>query len=116
MNVVGMNASTGAQIADMEHIRQSIRDILTTRIGTRVMRRNYGSIVPELIDHPANPATQLRLMASTVMAIIRWEPRVLVTKVSFSLDMDGKAVLDMDGMRRDGPRSGRPFSLNVPVS
>ena len=112
----GMNASTGARLDDLDHIRQSIRDILTTRIGTRVMRREYGSIVPELIDQPANPATQLRLMAATVMAIIRWEPRVLVTRVRFSLDMQGNAVLDMEGQRRDGPRAGKSFSLNMQVS
>lgn len=108
-----MNASTGARIDDLDHISQSIRDIITTRIGTRVMRREYGSIVPELIDQPANPATQLRLNAATIMAIIRWEPRVLITKVKFSLDMAGTAVLEMEGERRDGPRAGKPFNLNV---
>lgn len=116
MNVTGMNASTGRHMGDIEHIRQSIRDILTTRIGTRTMRREYGSIVPELIDQPGNPATQLRLMAATVMAVIRWEPRVLITRTQFTIGMDGKGTLDMEGVRRDGPRSGTPFNFNVPVT
>lgn len=114
--MTGMNASTGERMDDMEHIGQSIRDILTTRIGTRCMRREYGSLVPELIDQPGNPATRLRVMAATVMAIIRWEPRVLITRTQFSIDMDGKGILDMEGVRRDGPRSGRSFSLNVRVA
>ena len=116
MSVTGMNASTGKSMGKTEHIRQSIRDILTTRLGTRCMRRHYGSIVPELIDQPANPATQLRLMAATVMAVIRWEPRVLITRTQFSIDTDGKGILDMEGVRRDGPRSGRPFNARIGVS
>lgn len=113
MTARGMNASTGTAIDGMNHIMQSIRDILTTRIGTRTMRRQYGSIVPELIDQPANPTTQLRLMGATTMALARWEPRVIIIKVGISLGMDGSAVVDLDGIRRDGPRAGNPFSGSV---
>ncbi|NBO96416.1 MAG: phage baseplate protein, partial [Betaproteobacteria bacterium] len=41
--MLGINAQTGQPLAGIDHLRQSIRDILTTRIGTRVMRRDYGS-------------------------------------------------------------------------
>lgn len=37
------------------HIAQSIRNILFTRIGTRLMREEYGSFIPDLIDMPAGP-------------------------------------------------------------
>lgn len=110
-----MNASTGRALGEMDHIRQSIRDILTTRIGSRVMRRDYGSLIPELIDHPANAANQLRLKAATVMAVMRWEPRVALTRVGFSFDAAGVAVIDMEGMRRAGPRTGSAVSLSVQV-
>ncbi len=116
MKFTGMNASTGKSISYADHIRQSIKDIFTTRIGTRTMRREYGSIVPELIDQPGNLSTQLRLMSATVMAVIRWEPRVLITKTQISIGTDGKGVLDMDGVYRDGPRSGKPFSFKIPVA
>jgi phage baseplate assembly protein W len=116
MKVTGMNASTGKPMEDMEHIVQSIRDILTTRLGTRCMRRHYGSIVPELIDQPTHQATQLRLQAASVMAIMRWEPRVLITWTQFAIDMAGKGVLEFDGVRRDGPRAGRPFNFRVPIA
>lgn len=112
----GMNRESGAGISDLAHIRQSIRDILTTRIGTRVMRRDYGSLVPELIDQPFNGATQLKLMAATIMAIIRWEPRVIVKKIEISLDADGKTILDMQAERRDGPRSGTSYNLSIAVT
>ena len=36
---LGMNAHTGLAISEVEHIRQSVRDILVTPVGSRVMRR-----------------------------------------------------------------------------
>lgn len=40
---IGMNRETGKALTGIEHIQQSIRDILVTPIGSRVMRRKYGS-------------------------------------------------------------------------
>ncbi|EDA1042628.1 baseplate assembly protein, partial [Salmonella enterica subsp. enterica] len=36
---MGMNRNTGLAISDSEHIGQSMRDILLTPVGSRVMRR-----------------------------------------------------------------------------
>ena len=47
---LGMNSQTGLSIAEVEHIRQSVRDILVTPVGSRVMRREYGSLLSALID------------------------------------------------------------------
>ncbi|MDI5405236.1 thiamine pyrophosphate-binding protein, partial [Salmonella enterica subsp. enterica serovar Lubbock] len=40
-----MNRNTGLAISDSEHISQSMRDILLTPVGSRVMRREYGSLL-----------------------------------------------------------------------
>ncbi|HHH7531540.1 TPA: baseplate assembly protein, partial [Escherichia coli] len=48
----GMNRNTGLGISDTEHISQSMRDILLTPVGSRVMRREYGSLLSALIDMP----------------------------------------------------------------
>ncbi len=50
----GTDANTGKALSGLEHLRQSVRDILTTPIGTRVMRREYGSQLYALIDAPLN--------------------------------------------------------------
>ena len=110
-----MNRDTGKAIDDVAHIRQSIRDILTTPVGSRIMRRSYGSILPDLIDQPANPANRLRLMNATVMAIIKWEPCVIVNSVSLALSMDGQAQIDLEATRRDGQRAGRRINISVPI-
>ena len=58
---------------DVDHLRQSVADILSTPIGSRVMRRDYGSLVPALLDQPDNNATQARLRAAVASALMRWE-------------------------------------------
>lgn len=89
MQAAGMSRNSGELLSSDNHLRQSIHDILTTPLGTRIMRRSYGSLLPFLIDSPANEATRLRLMAATATALIRWEPRIKVSKVTLSLIADG---------------------------
>lgn len=118
---VGMSATTGRRIAEIDHIRQSVRDILTTPIGSRVMRREYGSLLPELIDQPLNGATLLRAYAATVMALtprlspqgILGEPRIEVRRVQFVVGDAGQLTVDIEAVRVDGPRAGRRADLSV---
>lgn len=104
----GMSRTTGTSLVDLDHLRQSVGDILTTPIGSRIERREYGSDVPDLIDAPYNDTTRLQLMSAIVSALARWEPRVQVLKLEivpqddpgkFSLDLD--LVVDADGIPSD---------------
>lgn len=96
--MIGMNATTGQAIGGIEHIRQSLRDILTTPIGSRVMRREYGSEVPELIDQPLNDATRLRIFAATAYAVMLWEQRINLTSLQLERNDSGTAILIMSGI------------------
>jgi phage baseplate assembly protein W len=111
----GMSATTGTRLDGDAHIRQSVRDILTTPIGSRLMRRDYGSLLPDLIDHPGNAANRLRLMSATVMALLRWEPRLAISHTTIDIDDAGNVVVDLDAVRRSGPRAGSPINLSVPI-
>lgn len=73
-----MNAKTGRMMSLNEHVQQSIQNILFTRIGTRLERENYGSLLPELLDTPLNEVTLLRCNAAVIMAIAKWEPRFVI--------------------------------------
>jgi len=42
---LGMNSDTGEAITDIDHIRQSMRDILMTPEGSRLQPRDYGSLL-----------------------------------------------------------------------
>ncbi|EWH00544.1 GPW/gp25 family protein [Halomonas sp. BC04] len=116
--MAGMNAHTGQPLDGLEHIRQSVRDILTTPIGSRVMRRDYGSLLPDLIDQPLHDATLLQAYAATVIALLRWEPRINVTAIrrSVSADHPGTAVLEIDGQTRGGSGEAQPIQLEVPIT
>lgn len=108
-----INRTTGQPISEREHIRQSIADILTTAIGSRVMRREYGSLIPELIDQPLNGATIVRLYAATASALMRWERRVRLDRVLLQIGgAAGSAVLDLTGTYVD---SNEQLSLSVPL-
>lgn len=85
---MGMSRTTGALLPPPEHLRQSIYDILMTPIGSRLLLRDYGSLLPFLIDKPMNPATKLKLMAAIATAIVKWEPRVKVRQVQLSMNTD----------------------------
>lgn len=90
-----MNRATGRPVADkLAAIRQSLHDIFTTPIGSRIQRREYGSLLFQLIDAPMNPANRLRLAAALVDAATRWEPRVTLESAIIEVGMDGKTVLN----------------------
>lgn len=46
----GMDRRTGRLIEGDAHLAQSVADILTTPVGSRLQRRTYGSLLPELLD------------------------------------------------------------------
>lgn len=101
----GMNVSTGARIDGLQHIEQSIAQILTTPIGTRVMRREFGSLIPELIDQPLNDETRLMIYAATATALYKWEPRFRLTRVQLIVQgLSGAAELHLTGAVRLGGR------------
>ncbi|AUW59433.1 oxidoreductase [Sphingobium sp. SCG-1] len=102
----GMHRGTGKRLTDEAHIAQSIGDILTTPVGSRVMRREYGSRLPELIDKPMNAATRLLMAAASAGAIRRWEPRVRLSRVQLtSGGADGSMAVLLTGTRTDLPLS-----------
>ena len=92
----GMSATTGRTLGTLDHLRQSIRDILTTPIGSRVMRREYGSALFALVDAPLDAVTVVDIIQATAAAIARWEPRVRVERVQVAAAEPGRVTLDLD--------------------
>jgi phage baseplate assembly protein W len=110
---IGMSRDTGRGVEDLAHIQQSVSDILRTPVGSRVMRRDYGSLLSMLTDRPQNAALRLQIMAACYSAILKWEPRVRLTGITFETTFDGKMVLDITGTRKD---TSAAISLTLPVS
>ncbi|OJW73028.1 MAG: baseplate assembly protein [Sphingomonadales bacterium 63-6] len=115
--MIGLDRNTGKAIASEQHLAQSIGDILTTPIGTRVERRDYGSMLFELLDQPLNGATRLLTYAATAFAIRRWEPRIRVQKVGLAPveGQPGQAVITIEGERTDLPAANERIVLSIPI-
>lgn len=112
--MAGMNVNTGKRLEGIDHIRQSIEDIITTPIGSRVMRRDYGSLVPELLDMPMNDALIMQVYAATVIAVTRWEPRIQITgaRRTVNTQQHGAVVIELQGKTING----QPLSVGVPLT
>lgn len=106
---LGMNQNNGKAITDTDHLRQSVRDILLTPQGSRIARREYGSLLSVLIDQPQNPALRLQIMSAVYMALSRWEPRLTLDSITISSNFDGSMLVDLTGQRNNGA----PVSLSV---
>ncbi len=108
--MTGMSARTGRMLDGAAHLRQSIRDILTTPVGSRVMRRDYGSRLFELVDTPLDGGALVEVYAAVAEALERWEPRFRLTRVQASASEagTGQVVLDLEG---EYLPEGRPVRL-----
>lgn len=99
---LGMSQSNGKAITDTDHLRQSVRDILLTPQGSRIARREYGSLLSTLIDRPQNPALRLQIMSAVYVALSRWEPRLTLDSITISSNFDGSMVVELTGQRNNG--------------
>ncbi|CZV35788.1 MULTISPECIES: GPW/gp25 family protein [Enterobacter cloacae complex] len=106
---IGMNQDNGKAISDADHLRQSVRDILLTPQGSRIARREYGSLLSALIDQPQNPALRLQIMAAVYVSLSRWEPRLTLDSITINSAFDGSMVVELTGKRNNGA----PVSLSV---
>ncbi len=105
----GISADTGKAIDGLDHLRQSIRDILTTPLGSRVMRRDYGSRLLRLVDRPTTQGLMVELYAATAEALARWEPRFALDEVRYdTISASGHISLTISGRYRP---TGKPVTL-----
>lgn len=94
-----MNRETGTDLTGLKHLKQSIIDILTTPIGSRVMRRDYGSHIFFLVDKAANPHNVLRVYVAVAEALERWEPRFILSRVTVDeVQANGRLSLTLEGI------------------
>lgn len=108
----GMDARTGRWLSGEAHLRQSVAKILHTALYTRLLRREFGAVLADLIDQPVNPLLIQRLRAGAVAALARWEPRIRVSRIDLAAAGDAAAdwTLAIDYVRTG---DGAPGSLAI---
>jgi len=92
-----MNINDGKNISEINHLKQSISNILTTPIGSRVMRRDYGSNLFNKIDHPVNGELIAEIYLDIVESLFIWEPRFELDQVAVQNIENGKITIDLEG-------------------
>lgn len=115
--MIGSSNTTGKVLEGDAHLAQSIGDILSTPLGSRVMRRDYGSLLFELIDKPINGAIRMLLHAATAIALRRWEPRLQLTRVTLLGEPQGGSLtIRVEGRRNDLPQANELVTLTIPIT
>jgi len=69
-----------------DNVRESIRVILMTEVGERLMREEFGCGLRQYLFEPNNVATRQRIQDSIVNSITRWESRVSLDAVTVDPD------------------------------
>lgn len=99
-SLVGLDRTAGQALMGVEHLRQSIADILTTPVGSRVMRPEYGSHLPRMVDLPVNKGWISAVQAEVARAVGRWEPRLKLSRVTVVSVLDGQVSMTIAGQYR----------------
>lgn len=108
---IGLDRDDARAIDGIDHLRQSIIDILTTYPGERIMRPEYGSRLRDLIDRPVNAQWLADLYFNVAQAITRWEPRVRVLRVAAAMPSSGHVTVDLT--LRLGSEDPQTLSIEV---
>ena len=85
---LGMNRETGRLLTGVDHLKQSIADIIYTRKGARLMRRGYGSALFERVDRTPTDSVKVGIIADVADALDQWEPRLQLARVQLTGSID----------------------------
>lgn len=70
------------QMDEAEKIKENLVHLLMTSLGERVMRRNYGGGLRQLVHEPNNDALRALAQHQIAAAILQWEPRVRLRQLN----------------------------------
>ena len=95
--MIGMDRHTGLPISGLDHLQQSIEDILTTPLGSRMMRPEYGSTIRRFVDLPVSEGWKSAVQAEAARALKRWEPRLDLDRVQVLSVLNGRITFRLSG-------------------
>lgn len=95
--MIGMDRHTGLPISGIERLRQAIGDILSTPLGSRRHRMEYGSKLRRFVDLPVNEGWKSAVQAEVARALGRWEPSLKLDQVRVISVIGGRINLQIVG-------------------
>lgn len=109
-----MSRYNGSELTEIEHIKQSLEDIASTPIGSRLMRREYGTLIANLIDQPISEALYLKIYSTLYSAYVRWEDRIDISQINVAELNNGKLVLDIIGfLKTNGDETNMSITVQL---
>jgi phage baseplate assembly protein W len=97
--------------AGEEKIRENLIHILLTGVGERVMMRDYGGGLRDLVHDPNNEALWAVIQHQVGKSVSRLEPRVLLQSLTVS-GQAGTLVINITYVLR---QTRQPRTLSVPI-
>jgi phage baseplate assembly protein W len=101
-----------AQSSGARKIRENLVHLLLSGIGERVMQREYGGGIRQLVHDPNNDALRAIVQHQIGKAIGKWEPRVLLQNVGVT-QQEGTLMIEVQYVER---QTQQLQTVTVPVS
>lgn len=107
MSSIGIDRNTGEVITGWDHVRQSLEVLISTAIGSRVERRDYGCDIEGLIDKPQNEETVVDFAIAIAEALeprpfdngrFLGEPRFQINRFTYDLETPGVVTAAIEGV------------------
>lgn len=97
-----------------DNIRQSIKLILQTNRGERIMRPDFGCNLRSYIYSEINYTVMSEMEAEVKQALVIWEPRITDVEVHCSMDQDreGTILIDISYVEI---KTGNPYNMVYPI-
>jgi phage baseplate assembly protein W len=86
--------------ADEDNVRESVRVILLTEPGERLMREEFGCGLKRFLFEPNTSTTRELIRERIIQAITRWEPRVTLQDVIVAADDENSRLVEISVLFR----------------
>ncbi len=97
-------------------VRQSIRLILATEPGERIMRPDFGCGLRRFLMAPNTPGTRASIARAVAASLLQWEPRIVVLGIDVSpVDDDPAAAWVTIAYTHVRDGSTASVAVSVPV-
>lgn len=99
---IGMDQHTGRKLTGLDELKQRIGRLFKTRKGSLLLRRNYGSNLPNLVDGKVTEDFRLDIYAETAATLAdpanEINDEFKLHRTTFTGDLSrGEVAVDLEG-------------------
>jgi len=82
-------------VSDLEDINQSLRILLSTTLGERLMQPMFGTQLWKMVFYGMTNTLINELREMVDQAIVRWEPRIVVEDIAINVDPEVPGLVNI---------------------